>query len=136
MRMFRLAREKTLGTHNFGEYQLHVCELSTTKGSKRKGIAVVASDSVVEVPFELSEAEGKGFASFLTKVADGNVPSKHSLGKGWASLLFNLYFEFARIESDSVKGSISMNGSTRWVTIRLRSLRACAQQLEALYGDA
>ena len=91
---------------------------------------------MVEVPFELSEADGKGFASFLTKVADGNVPAKHSLGKGWMSLFFNLYFDFARIESDAARGTISMNGSTRWVTIRLSSLRMCAQHLEALYADA
>jgi len=74
MRVFRYKREETLGAYNFGQYQIYVCKLSNTKGEVSKGITVLGSDSIIEIPFPLTEKKAVELSAYFNSVGNGEIP--------------------------------------------------------------
>ena len=130
MRIFRNKRKETIGTYNFGHYQIYVCTFINTKGETNKGISVQSSNTFVEVPFVLSKSKALEFSSYLISVANGDLPKNFHLGR----FFMRLYFKFTRLSEGLLKGRISLSGST-WVTVKKSSVLSCAEAINQLYNE-
>ena len=138
MRVFRYKREETLGAYNFGQYQIYVCKLSNAKGEISKGITVLSSDSIIEIPFPLTEKKAVELSDYFNSVGNGEIPQTYKLRGSLANLFSATYFNFSKIKYGMLKGRISMGillgGRTVWVTVKPSSVLACSQAINKLYG--
>lgn len=139
MRIYRFKREQTLSSHNFGQYQVYVCTISNVKGEMLKGISVLRSDSIIELPFPLTKEQALELSEFLVSVGRGEVPKAYKLKGGWKTYFSGLHFRFSTIKDEMLKGRISMtmllSGHTVWVTVKPSSVLACALALDSLYHE-
>ena len=138
MRIFRYKREETLGAYNFGSHQIYVCYLTDTKGNKHKGISFHYPNSFAEVPLPLDPSQANKFISFLTEVANHNLPNKHTLKCGFKNYFTNLYFNFMPYDKNMINSKIS-TGNMLGVNImkdkvKLSSILACLNTLQELYN--
>ena len=138
MRVFRYKREETLGTYNFGQYQIYVCTLSNAKGDESKGITILSSDSIIEFPFPLTEEKALELSSYLNSVGNGELPKAYKVKGSLANFFSATYFKFTKIKDGMLKGRISLGmllgGRTVWVTVKPSSVLACSQAINELYG--
>ncbi|MFO1347590.1 MAG: hypothetical protein U1F12_03265 [Pseudomonadales bacterium] len=140
MRLFKYKREKTIGTYNLGEYQVYVCDLSDKDGNLKKGITIVFSDSFIEIPFLLNEEESKGFSEYLTRVSNGELPSKYAVRSGFPGFLENIVLKFNKLKNGYITGAITVSSIRGFrlcsVWVSPSSLAACGKALEKLYSNA
>lgn len=136
MWLFRYRRDKTLGTYNFGQYQIYVSRLARLNGKVARGITVQNSDSVMEIPFILTGDQASALLGYLEAVAASDVPKRYCLKGGFYNFFTWLDFIFSKYGKNAVEGRISMGGRIVGVTVSLASLQACAQALKSLYEDS
>ena len=140
MRIFRNKRKKTFGSYNFGQYQIYVCEMDDTKGKISRGITVLPSDSVIEVPFPLEKDSAKKLSDYLREVFEEQLPNKHKVKGGSHNYFTSVNFNLNKVKDGMVKGRISMGllfGCRMvWVSINPSSIKACANAISDMYSNA